>query len=116
MVEGKQRSALSPKKWVAPWLAAGTGSKTAAWALSRNRQFTTTGLPVKIDAVPGLDELLKSIRNARRRRVSITRLLHAVWAYAYLQVPRQSITATKSLDEEKRADYLRQPPSKVVGT
>jgi branched-chain amino acid transport system substrate-binding protein len=37
-----------------------------------------------------------------------------VWAYAYLQVLGDAITATKSLDDEKLADYLRKATFKTV--
>ena len=57
---------------------------------------------------PGIEELLKKYQ-AKAPAAGIDPLGYymAPWAYADLQVLGQAIEATKSLDDEKLADYMR---------
>lgn len=57
---------------------------------------------------PGIEAFLKTYQ-ARAEKEGVDPLGHYLppWAYAYLQVLGQAITATKSLDQKRVGDYIR---------
>jgi branched-chain amino acid transport system substrate-binding protein len=57
---------------------------------------------------PGIDEFLKKYQ-ARAEKEGVDPLGYYLppWAYAYMQVLGQAIEATKSVDQQKVADYIR---------
>jgi branched-chain amino acid transport system substrate-binding protein len=67
-----------------------------------------TWLPVKSMEFPGAMELLKKYQ-ARAKAAGTDPLGYymPVWAYAYLQVLGDAITASKSLNDDVLADYIR---------
>ncbi|HZP79911.1 MAG TPA: amino acid ABC transporter substrate-binding protein [Pseudolabrys sp.] len=74
-----------------------------------------TWLPVKTMEFPGSMELLKKYQaRAGAEGTDPLGYYMPVWAYSYLQVLEQAITATKSLDETKLADYIRGATFKTV--
>jgi branched-chain amino acid transport system substrate-binding protein len=74
-----------------------------------------TWLPVKTMQFPGSMELLQKYQaRAGAEGVDPLGYYMPVWAYAQLQVLQQAITETKSLDENKLADYIRGATFKTV--
>lgn len=67
-----------------------------------------TWLPAKTMQYPGvLDLVAKYQERAKGEKVDPLGYYLPPWAYAYLQVLEQAVTATKSLDDDKLADYIR---------
>jgi branched-chain amino acid transport system substrate-binding protein len=67
-----------------------------------------TWIPAKTMQFPGSMELLKKYQaKAGAEGVDALGYYMPVWAYAYLQVLGQAIEATKSLEDDKLADYMR---------
>ena len=74
-----------------------------------------TWLPVKRWSSPASMELLKKYQErAGAAGVDPLGYYMPVWAYAELQVLGQAIAATKSLDDDKLADYIRETTFKTV--
>src|SRR6266566_2751835 len=74
-----------------------------------------TWLPVKSMAFPGAMELLKKYQErAPGAGTDPLGYYMPVWAYADLQVLGQAIAATRSLDDDKLADYMRNATFKTV--
>jgi branched-chain amino acid transport system substrate-binding protein len=74
-----------------------------------------TWLPVKSMEFPGSLELIKKYQaRAPAEGVDPLGFYMPVWAYAYLQVLGDSVAATKSLDDNKLAEYLRKTTFKTV--
>ena len=72
-------------------------------------------LPVPKMQFPGVEELMKKYQaKAAGEGVDPLGYYMAPWAYAQLQVLQQAIEATKSLDDEKLADYIRANTFKTV--
>jgi branched-chain amino acid transport system substrate-binding protein len=72
-------------------------------------------LPVATMDFPGVAELMKKYQaRAPAEGVDPLGYYTAPWGYAYLQVLGQAIEATKSLDDDKLADYLRSTTFKTV--
>ena len=72
-------------------------------------------LPVPKMQFPGVDELMKKYQaRAAAEGVDPLGYYMAPQAYAQLQVLEQAITATKSLDDQKLADYIRANSFKTV--
>jgi len=72
-------------------------------------------LPVPKMQFPGVDELMKKYQaRAGSEGVDSLGYYMAPQAYAQLQVLEQAITATKSLDDQKLADYIRANTFKTV--
>jgi branched-chain amino acid transport system substrate-binding protein len=72
-------------------------------------------LPVPQMQFPGVDELFKKYQaRAGAEGVDPLGYYMAPWGYATLQVLGQAITATKSLEDKKLADYLRTNTFKTV--
>jgi branched-chain amino acid transport system substrate-binding protein len=74
-----------------------------------------TWLPVKSMQFPGSMELLKKYQErAGAAGADPLGYYMPVWAYARQQVLEEAITATKSLDDDKLADYIRSHTFKTV--
>jgi len=72
-------------------------------------------LPVPKMQFPGVDELMKKYQaRAGEEKVDALGYYMAPQAYAQLQVLGQAIEATKSLDDQKLADYIRANTFKTV--
>ena len=74
-----------------------------------------TWLPVKTMQYPGVLEVVAKYQ-ARAAAEGVDPLGYYLppWAYAYLQVLEQAVTATKSLDDAKLADYIGKNTIKTV--
>lgn len=67
-----------------------------------------TWVPAKSMQFPGSMDLIKKYQaRAAAEGVDPLGYYMPVWAYAYLQVLEQAVQATKSLDDAKLADYIR---------
>jgi branched-chain amino acid transport system substrate-binding protein len=65
-------------------------------------------LPVKSMEFPGVLDMMKKYQaRAAGEGVDPLGYYMAPWGYAYLQVLGQAVEATKSLDDDKLADYVR---------
>src|SRR5205823_14271879 len=74
-----------------------------------------TWIPAPTMQFPGSMELLKKYQaRAAAEGVDPLGYYMPVWAYAYLQVLGDAITATNSLDDEKLAEYMRKATFKTV--
>ena len=73
-------------------------------------------LPVPKMDFPGVADLMKKYQaRAGAEGVDPLGYYMAPWAYAQYQVLAQAIEATKSLDDQKLADYIRKTTFKTVG-
>jgi branched-chain amino acid transport system substrate-binding protein len=73
-------------------------------------------LPVPKMDFPGVAELIKKYQaRAGAEGVDPLGYYMAPWAYSQYQVLAQAIEATKSLDDQKLADYIRKTTFKTVG-
>jgi branched-chain amino acid transport system substrate-binding protein len=74
-----------------------------------------TWLPVKTMQYPGALDLVQKYQ-ARAAAEGVDPLGYYLppWAYAYLQVLEQAVNATKSVDDNKLADYIRGATFKTV--
>jgi branched-chain amino acid transport system substrate-binding protein len=73
-------------------------------------------LPVPKMDFPGVAELMKKYQaKAGAEGVDPLGYYMAPWAYAQYQVLAQAIEATKSIDDQKLADYIRKTTFKTVG-
>jgi branched-chain amino acid transport system substrate-binding protein len=74
-----------------------------------------TWIPAKTMQYPGvLDVVAKYQERAKSEKVDPLGYYLPPWAYAYLQVFEQAVTATKSLDDSKLADYIRGATFKTI--
>ena len=74
-----------------------------------------TWVPVKSMEFPGSMELLKKYQErAKAAGTDPLGYYMPVWAYAYLQVLGDAISATKSLNDDVVADYIRKSTFKTV--
>ena len=72
-------------------------------------------LPVPKMAFPGVDDLMKKYQaRAAAEGVDPLGYYMAPWGYAQLQVVRQAVEGTKSLDDAKLGDYMRANTFKTV--
>jgi branched-chain amino acid transport system substrate-binding protein len=72
-------------------------------------------LPVKSMEFPGVLDMMKKYQaRAPGEGVDPLGYYMAPWGYAYLQVLGQAVEATKSLDDDKLADYVRNTTFKTV--
>ena len=72
-------------------------------------------LPVKSMEFPGVLDMMKKYQaRAPGEGVDPLGYYMAPWGYAYLQVLGQAVEATKSLDDDKLADYVRGNTFKTV--
>ncbi len=74
-----------------------------------------TWIPAKTMQYPGVLEVVaKYQERAAKEQADPLGYYLPPWAYAYLQVLEQAIVATKSLDDNKLADYIRDATFKTV--
>jgi branched-chain amino acid transport system substrate-binding protein len=72
-------------------------------------------LPVKSMEFPGVLEMMKKYQaRAAGEGVDPLGYYMAPWGYAYLQVLGQAVEATKSMDDDKLADYVRNTTFQTV--
>jgi branched-chain amino acid transport system substrate-binding protein len=72
-------------------------------------------LPAKTMEFPGVMDMLKQYQaRASSEGVDPLGYYMAPWAYAQMQVIEQAVTATKGLDQDKLADYIRSNSFKTV--
>jgi branched-chain amino acid transport system substrate-binding protein len=72
-------------------------------------------LPIDKLNFPGVAEFMKRYQaRAAATGVDVLGYYIAPWGYAQLQVLEQAVTATKSLDDDKLADYIRQSTFKTL--
>jgi len=107
---------FKPKMWGGAMVGLqATSIKTQLGPLLNGIVNYDTWLPVKSMQFPGSMELLKKYQTrAGAEGVDPLGYYMPVWAYAYLQVLGEAIEATKSLDDDKLADYLRKTTFKTV--
>jgi branched-chain amino acid transport system substrate-binding protein len=116
MVTAMKEVGFKPKMWGGAMVGLqATVFKTKLGPLLNGVVNFETWLPVKSMEFPGSLELLKKYQaRAGAEGVDPLGYYMPVWAYAYLQVLGDSIAATKSLDDDKLADYLRKTTFKTV--
>ena len=109
MVQAMHEVGFKPKMWGGAMVGLqATVFKTKLGPLLNGVVNFETWLPVKSMQFPGSFELIKKYEErAKGEGVDPLGYYMPVWAYAYLQVLGDAITATKSLDDNKLADYLR---------
>src|SRR5262245_33010856 len=74
-----------------------------------------TWIPARTIQYPGVMKVVEKYQ-ARAQAEGVDPLGYYMppWAYAYLQVVEQAVTETKSLDDGKLADYMRNATFKTV--
>jgi len=116
MVRAMNEVGFKPKMWG----GAMVGLQATAFKTQLGPQLNgivnfDTWLPVKSMQFPGSMELLSKYQaRAGAEGVDPLGYYMPVWAYAYLQVLGEAIEATKSLEEDKLADYIRKSTFKTV--
>jgi branched-chain amino acid transport system substrate-binding protein len=116
MVKAMNEVGFKPKMWGGAMVGLqATVFKTQLGPLLNGVVNFETWLPVKSMDFPGAFELLKKYQ-ARAQAAGTDPLGYymPVWAYAYLQVLGDAITATKSLNDDVLADYFRKTTFKTV--
>jgi branched-chain amino acid transport system substrate-binding protein len=116
MVQAMHEVGFKPKMWGGAMVGLqATVFKTKLGPMLNGVVNFETWLPTKAMAFPGSLELLQKYQ-ARAKDAGTDPLGYymPVWAYAYLQVLGDAIAATKSLDDEKLADYIRTTSFKTV--
>src|SRR5665811_1234143 len=109
MVKAMHEVGFKPKMWDGAMVGLqATVFKTQLGPMLNGVVNFETWLPVKSMDFAGSADLLKKYQ-ARAKDAGTDPLGYymPVWAYAYLQVLGQAITETKSLDDDKLADYIR---------
>ena len=116
MVKAMNEVGFKPRMWGGAMVGLqATVFKTQLGPLLNGIVNFDTWLPVKSMQFPGSMELLtKYQERAPKEGVDPLGYYMPVWAYAYLQVLGQAIEGTKSLDEDKLADYFRKTTFKTV--
>src|ERR1035437_137417 len=116
MVKAMHEVGFKPKMWGGAMVGLqATVFKTQLGPLLNGLVNFETWLPVKSMAFPGSLELLKKYQDrAGAEGVDPLGYYMPVWAYAYLQVLGDTIAATKSLNDDVLADYLRGATFKTV--
>jgi branched-chain amino acid transport system substrate-binding protein len=109
MVNAMHEVGFKPKMWGGAMVGLqATVFKTKLGPLLNGIVNYETWLPVKSMEFPGSMELLKKYQErAKGQGVDPLGYYMPVWAYAYLQVLGDAIAATKSLNDDKLAAYLR---------
>ncbi len=116
MVTAMNEVGFKPKMWGGAMVGLqATVFKTKLGKMLNGVVNFETWLPVKSMDFPGAFDLLKKYQ-ARAKDAGTDPLGYymPVWAYAYLQVLGDSIAATKSLNDDKLADYIRKTTFKTV--
>ena len=116
MVKAMNEVGFKPKMWGGAMVGLqATVFKTQLGPLLNGLVNFETWLPVKSMQFPGSMELLKKYQDrAKAEGVDPLGYYMPVWAYAYLQVLGDAIAATKSLNEDVLADYIRKTAFKTV--
>jgi branched-chain amino acid transport system substrate-binding protein len=116
MVKAMHEVGFKPKMWGGAMVGLqATAFKTQLGPLLNGIVNYETWLPVKSMNFPGAMELLKKYQErAPAAGTDPLGYYMPVWAYADLQVLGQAIAATKSLDDDKLADYMRNAIFKTV--
>ncbi len=109
IVSAMHEVGFKPKMWGGAMVGLqATVFKTKLGPLLNGIVNYETWLPVKSMEFPGSMELLKKYQErAKGQGVDPLGYYMPVWAYADLQVLGDAIAATKSLNDDKLADYLR---------
>jgi branched-chain amino acid transport system substrate-binding protein len=116
MVKAMNEVGFKPKMWGGAMVGLqATVFKTQLGPLLNGVVNFETWLPVKSMQFPGSMELLKKYQDrAKAEGVDPLGYYMPVWAYAYLQVLGDAIAATKSLNDDVLADYIRKTAFKTV--
>jgi branched-chain amino acid transport system substrate-binding protein len=116
MVKAMHEVGFKPKMWGGAMVGLqATVFKTQLGPLLNGLVNFETWIPVKSMAFPGSLELVKKYQaRAGAEGVDPLGYYMPVWAYAYLQVLGDAIANTKSLDDDKLADYIRATTFKTV--
>lgn len=116
MVKAMSEVGFKPKMWGGAMVGLqATVFKTQLGPMLNGVVNFETWLPVKSMEFPGALDLLKKYQ-ARAKDAGTDPLGYymPVWAYAYVQVLGDAIAATKSLDDDKLAEYIRKTTFKTV--
>ena len=116
MIKAMHEVGFKPKMWGGAMVGLqATVFKTQLGPLLNGVVNFETWLPVKSMDFPGAFDLLKKYQ-ARAPAAGTDPLGYymPVWAYAYLQVLGDAIAATKSLNDDMLADYMRKTTFKTV--
>jgi branched-chain amino acid transport system substrate-binding protein len=116
MVKAMNEVGFMPKMWGGAMVGLqATVFKTQLGPLLNGLVNYETWLPTKAMEFPGALDLLKKYQaRAGAEGVDPLGYYMPVWAYSYLQVLGQAVTETKTLDENKLADYIRGATFKTV--
>jgi len=109
MVRAMKEVDFKPKMWGGAMVGLqATVFKQQLGPLLNGLVNNDTWLPVKSMEFPGAMELLKKYQErAKAAGTDPLGYYMPVWAYAYLQVLGDAITASKSLNDDVLADYIR---------
>jgi branched-chain amino acid transport system substrate-binding protein len=109
MVRAMHEVGFKPKMWGGAMVGLqATVFKTQLGPMLNGIVNYETWVPVKSMEFPGAMDLLKKYQGrAKEAGTDPLGYYMPVWAYAYLQVLGDAITATKSLNDDKLADYIR---------
>ena len=116
MVNAMHEVGFKPKMWGGAMVGLqATVFKTKLGPLLNGVVNFETWLPVKSMDFPGAFDMLKKYQ-ARAKDAGVDPLGYymPVWAYAYVQVLGDAIAATKSLNDDTLADYIRKTTFKTV--
>jgi branched-chain amino acid transport system substrate-binding protein len=116
LVKAMNEIGFKPKMWGGAMVGLqATVFKTQLGPLLNGIVNYETWIPAQTMQFPGSMELLKKYQaRAAAEGTDPLGYYMPVWAYAYLQVLGDAITATKSLDDGKLADYIRKTTFKTV--
>jgi branched-chain amino acid transport system substrate-binding protein len=116
LVKAVSEIGFKPKMWGGAMVGLqATVFKTQLGPLLNGIVNYETWIPAPTMQFEGSMELLKKYQaRAAAEGVDPLGYYMPVWAYAYLQVLGDAITATKSLDDNKLADYIRKTTFKTV--
>ena len=116
MVKAMHEVGFKPKMWGGAMVGLqATVFKTQLGPLLNGVVNYETWLPVKAMEFPGSLELLKKYQErAKNAGTDPLGYYMPVWAYADLQVLGDAIAATKSLNDDVLADYIRKTTFKTV--
>jgi len=109
MIKAMHEIGFKPKMWGGAMVGLqATVFKTQLGPLLNGVVNYETWLPVKSMEFPGSLELVKKYQErAKEAGTDPLGYYMPVWAYAYLQVLGDAISATKSLNDDVLADYIR---------
>ncbi len=116
MITAMNEIGFKPKMWGGAMVGLqATVFKTKLGPMLNGVVNYDTWLPVKTMQFPGSMELLQKYQaRAGAEGVDPLGYYMPVWAYAYLQVLEQAIKETKTINEDKLADYIRGATFKTV--